>query len=201
MTAGRTVARGLLTVLVAAAPAVLLAACGGESRSSERPVGTPENPAVAQPFPGGGEPAARPRSRRETSPTPSFDRVVESQKRRPRKRFSPCNLVTSKQAREILGAAVLQPREAPQGPTCIYRTRSGERFVTLAVQSAAIADLRRHLRRAQRFEVGSRRAYCGTLGQPVLHVALGGGRVLTVAAPCDTARRFAATALSASSAE
>lgn len=186
----------ILPALLMAATAVSVAACGGDPEPSGGPAGSPENPAIAQPAPGGGEPTERSRPRPETGRDPGYDAIVTRQRRRPRERFTPCNLVTRSQARAILGAAVLQPREAPQGPTCIYRTRASTQFVTLAVQPGEIRQLTRHLRRMQRFEIASRRAYCGTLGQPVLYVALGGRRVLSVSAPCDTARRFASTALS-----
>ncbi len=184
-------------VLAALAATMALVACGGDGSESRSPtpVGTPENPAVAKSSPGGGEPTQeRPPARGRTD-SPSYDDIVKSQRRKPRERFTPCNLVTKTQAQAILGAAVLQPQEAPQGPTCIYRTRTASKFVTVAVQSAQMADLKRHLRGVQRVQVGSRVAYCGKAGQPVLHVPLGGSRVLSISAACETARRFASTAL------
>lgn len=196
MTASRTTARRVLTVLFAVPAPVLLAACGSDAQSSGRPVGTPENPAVGQRLPGGGEPTEASAPRRGTAQTPSYDGVVKSQKRRPRERFTPCNLVTKTQARAILGAAVHEPSEAPQGPTCIYRTGTGSNFVTLALQSADMADLKRHLRGVKRVEVSSRVAYCGKVGQPVLYVPLSGGRVLSIFASCKTAQQFASIALS-----
>jgi hypothetical protein len=107
----------------------------------------------------------------------------------------PCTLVTRAQAQALVGAPILQPLQATQGPTCIYRSRSGTRFVTLAVQRADFGALRAQLRHPRRIAVSSRTGYCGRLGHPMLLVALSSGRVLGIAAPCSLAVRFAARAL------
>ena len=95
------------------------------------------------------------------------------------------------------GRPVQAPVEAPQGPTCIYRPREGERLrhrgdagdaTFEPAQAAACAELRR-------VAVSDRIAYCGTYGQPMLYVPLPRGRVLSIAAPCDVAQRFAAQAI------
>lgn len=107
----------------------------------------------------------------------------------------PCTLVTREQAQALVGAPILQPLQASQGPTCIYRSRSGKRFVTLAVQSADLGALRSRLRHPRRIDVSNRIGYCGRLGGPMLVVGLSAGRVLGIAAPCSLAIRFAARAL------
>jgi hypothetical protein len=108
----------------------------------------------------------------------------------------PCSLVTRSQAARIIGGPVLEPLQAPQGPTCIYRSRSGKRFVTLAVQTVDFAKLKRQVRNSRRISVSDRPGLCGTVGQPMLYVPLSARRVLSVSAPCGVATRFAATAVS-----
>jgi hypothetical protein len=173
----------------------LLAACDGDSRS-EHPPGSPENPLVARNEPGTpangrlNEAAAR-----DAAPRPGYEELLERQSRSPARRFSPCSLVTAPEARAIVGGPIRAPLEAPQGPTCIYQTRAGDAFVTLAVQSVEFGELRRQMRRSRRIEVAERGAYCGTHGQPVLYLPVRGGRVLSIAAPCAVAREFAARAV------
>lgn len=196
MSERRTVSRGILRVLCAVAAPVLLAACGNDERPSAGPVGTPENPAVARPQARETEPAKRRPSGARATPKPGYESLVGSQKSRPSQRFTPCNLVTRTQAQAILGSPILTPREASLGPTCIYQTPRATKFVTLAVQSADMADLKHRLHAIRRVEISSRPAYCGRLGQAVLYVPLGGIRVLSISAPCPTAQRFAAIALS-----
>jgi hypothetical protein len=106
----------------------------------------------------------------------------------------PCSLVTKTQARAIVGAPILEPLQAPQGPTCIYRTKSGKPYVTLAVQTVSFAKLRKQIRRTRTVSIASRTAYCGTYGGPMLYLPVAGGRVLSIAAPCAMAQRFAAKA-------
>jgi hypothetical protein len=155
-----------------------LAGCGG---AAPEPPGSPANPLVAQA--GSGEPSA----------AAGYQALVERQSRTPRRRFAPCNLVTRAQAQGILGARVQAPLEAPQGPTCIYRSPGA--FVTLAVQSAPFAPIKRRLRDPRRIRVAGRTAYCGFEAQAVLYVPLAGGRTLSVGARCPIARRFAAAAV------
>jgi hypothetical protein len=106
----------------------------------------------------------------------------------------PCLLVTKTQAKEIVGAPILEPLQAPQGPTCIYRTKSRKTYITLAVQTVDFAKLRKQIRNARSVSIASRTAYCGTYGKPMLFLPVAGGRVLSIAAPCGTAQRFAAKA-------
>jgi hypothetical protein len=124
-----------------------------------------------------------------------YEGLLAQQKANKGHRFTPCNLVSEARAAKILGGPIQQPLLAPQGPTCIYRSRDGKGFVTVAVQVASFKQLESHVREAQRFNVSGRSATCGKLGQPVLYVGLKSGRVLSVAAPCDIARQFAASAV------
>ena len=192
---------------------LLLAACGGDPAPSEPAPGTPENPLVAGTEGGAatGEPGAegtatKPRTKtaapggaqkRATTPgagsAPGYAELLGRQSRRPRSRFAPCNLVTEARAQAIVGAPMQAPLEAPQGPTCIYRTRTGGRFITLAVQNTPVRALRPRLRHARELVVSGRPAYCA--GGSTLFVPLARSRVLAVAAPCSLARRFAAEAV------
>jgi hypothetical protein len=103
--------------------------------------------------------------------------------------------VTARQAHAILGVPLREPTEAPQGPTCIYRTRTGRTFVTVALQSVDFKTLRPQLHLRHRVDVSNRTAYCGTFGQPMLYVPLSQGRVLMVAAQCSVAKQFALRAV------
>jgi hypothetical protein len=106
----------------------------------------------------------------------------------------PCSLVTKTQAAAIVGGSILEPLEAPQGPTCIYQTKSGKPYVTLAVQTVDFAKLRKQIRDERAVAIASRTAYCGTYGKPMLFLPVSGGRVLSITAPCSMAQRFAAKA-------
>jgi hypothetical protein len=208
-----------LSVLVAAAG--LLTACGGHDEKSSAAPGSPKNPLVAQSDStqdagrskdagrkneagrtgggtrnGGSEKSTGPAgASRGTGTGPGYKDLVDRQQRKPQRRFTPCNLVTKSQARAIVGAPVRDPLEAPQGPTCIYRTTKGKGFVTVAVQSLSFKKLKPRLRQSRRVTVSRRTAYCGQYGQAMLYVPLSGGRVLSVAGPCPVARRFAAAAV------
>ena len=103
--------------------------------------------------------------------------------------------MTKAQAGAIVGAPLQDPLEAPQGPTCIYRSQDGKRFVTLAVQSVPFSKLKHQMHKRQQVAVSNKTAFCGMLGQPILYVPLSGSRVLSVAAPCQVARKFAARAV------
>lgn len=132
----------------------------------------------------------------ESSPkTSGYQGIVAGQSRKSKSRFTPCNLVTKSQAEAIIGTTILEPLEATQGPTCIYRTKSSKSFVTVAVQRVNFKKIRPQIRQPERISIASRTAYCGTFGQPMLYMPLSGGRVLSIAAPCDTARQFALRAI------
>jgi hypothetical protein len=190
--------RPLCPILITVAVALLTGCGGGEPEPAP---GSPGNPLRAQRSPERTLPATRVHEANgKAEPTakipgkPGYRKLLERQARRPRKRFTPCSLVTVAQARTIIGGPILTPLEAPQGPTCIYRPQSGKSFITVAVQTAALSKLRRQLPKAQRVSVGGRVAYCGRLGQPVLYMEISATRVLSISAPCDTARQFAAKA-------
>jgi hypothetical protein len=109
---------------------------------------------------------------------------------------NPCTLVSVSEAEAITGGPITGRVEAPLGPTCIYRRGSPKAAITLAVESTSFASVTREMTKPARILVKGRRAYCGKLGTQMLFVPLPDGTVLTVAAPCAVARRFAATALS-----
>jgi hypothetical protein len=175
--------RGLCLVLLASA-ATCLGACGGDEPANSAAPGTPENPLIAQQ-------SADSRG----SETPNYRSLVEAQSQEPDSSFTPCNLVTRARAGEIMGAELEQPLEAPQGPTCIYRSRRGTDLVTVSVQALDFDSVRPQLRRPEQVGVADRIAYCGQHGQPMLYLPLSGGRVLAIAGECAVARRFAASAL------
>jgi hypothetical protein len=172
------------TLVLVAAAGLALGGCGDDGGSAPAaPKGSPSNPLVGKPTESSQEGAA-----------PSYQRLLAAQESDPRSSFTPCGLVSEAEARAILGP-VEEPLEAPQGPTCIYRSRDGSSFVTLALQNADMSALKRQLRSRQAVDVAARTAYCGNHGQPTLYLPLGGGRVLSVAGQCEDARRFAARAL------
>jgi hypothetical protein len=177
-------ALGCLTVVV------LLAGCGSEPAA---PAGSPDNPLKARAASTDNSSAREPG--KAAAAKPGYKGLLTRQTKEPGHRFSPCSLVTQAQARTILGGPVALPSEAPQGPTCIYRTEKGNGFVTLAVQSADFAKAKRRLRKATKVDLGSRTGLCGTYGRPTLYAPLSQGRVLAVAAQCDVATRFAAQAV------
>jgi hypothetical protein len=180
---------GLIAVVTAA---TVLSACGGSEHSAAP--GTPQNPLIAQPTKETSSGRSN-EARAQSSEQPNYQNLVSRQSSRPTSRFTPCNLVSRAQASSILGAAVVAPVEAPQGPTCIYRSRRGNQFVTLAVQKLDLGRLRKQMHKPQTVAVASHTGYCGTYGQPTLYVGLSRRRVLTVAAPCRVAKGFAARAV------
>jgi hypothetical protein len=107
----------------------------------------------------------------------------------------PCSLVTKAQAQSIIGVPILEPLEAPQGPTCIYQSKTRKQYVTLTVQNTDFARLKAQVRKRREVAVSTRTAVCGTYGRPMLYLPLNGGRVLSVAGRCGIASRFAATAV------
>ena len=174
-----------------------VAACGGASTPPPAP-GSPEKPLVAGQTPPGATAAGARSGEAPARGTPArlgYQVLVKEQSRQPRRRFTPCNLVTEKQAQAIVGAPMRDPIEAAQGPTCIYRSADGKSFVTLAVQSLDFDAIKPRLRLRHRVEVADRAAYCGTYGQPMLYVPLSRERVLSVGGRCAIARQFALRAV------
>jgi hypothetical protein len=130
-----------------------------------------------------------------TSTDPGYQKLLEQQTRKPASRFTPCNLVRRSEAAAILGVAVRPLVEAPQGPTCIYRSAKGRGFITVSVQKAALSKLRKQLRHAKPVAVAQRDSVCGTVGRPLLYVPVSSARVLVVTAPCQVAKQFASAAV------
>ena len=164
--------------------AALLAGCGGGD-TPPSPPGSPEKPLAAKrPDPG----AAHARE-------PGYQTLIERQSSKPGGRFSACSLVTRAQAQTIIGKPIALPFEAPQGPTCIYRTAKGEGLVTVAVQDGDFRKLERQVQQATEVKLGGRVGTCGQYGQPTLFLPVSDGRVLAIAARCDVAKRFATRAV------
>jgi hypothetical protein len=182
------------TILPLLAACLLVGACGGQSEptATKASAGSSDNPLAGKIDDG---PSPYKSEAAEATPAPGYDKILEQQTEKPRSEFTPCNLITRKQAQVILGGAVKAPVEAPQGPTCIYRAQDGSSFVTIAVQALELDRARRLLREPSRLDVGGRRGFCGVVGHPTLYLELSKVEVLTVAAPCKVARRFAAQAL------
>jgi hypothetical protein len=181
---------GLIALMTVAG---LVAACGGGDGHAAAP-GTPQNPLIAKPT----QDTDTCRSNEASaggSTQPGYQKLVERQTSRPASRFTPCNLVTRAQASAIIGGPVMAPVEAPQGPTCIYRSAQKKAFVTLAVQKLDVGRLRKQMHRPHAVGISDHTAFCGTYGQQVLYVSLSRGRVLSVGAPCPLAKGFAVRAV------
>lgn len=193
----RGAGRHTLSRFLVVAAAAAVTACGGDDGSArtEAPLGSPRNPIVAQ-LPADRSDPDRGRQRPPTNGKPGFRELVDRQSERPATRRSPCELVTKAQAQSILGTRILDPFEAPQGPTCIYRDRTGKIFVSLSVEKRDIDALRKEVKRSVRIEVGGRTGYCASYGRPMLFRELPRGRVLTVSGQCGVAKRFASRAVS-----
>jgi hypothetical protein len=168
----------------------LLAGCGGSDEPPPAPLGSAENPIEAT-APSNGEPTS------ETAGEPGFEQIIEQQGEAPAKqdRANPCAWVTKREAQAILGAKLLDPVVAPQGPTCIYRDRAGKSFATISIQAQPFDRLRKQVKRAQEVQVSDATGYCGMHGQPVLYLRLAADRVLSVTAPCEIATRLARQAV------
>jgi hypothetical protein len=186
----RSVMRIAAVVLTVAAAGVL-GGCGDDgSAAGKASVGSAESPLKAT------VPENSTSESASGKVKPGYQALVDEQTSRPRKRFTPCNLVTGSQAAAIVGRKLQEPIESPQGPTCVYRSQDGRSFVTLAVQASTdFPRIKRAIRGRERVDVLTHSAYCGNYGQPMLYVPLSRGRLLSVAGQCDVARKFAAKAL------
>ena len=185
-----------LRILIPAAAALLLTACGsGGGGAATAPSGSAANPLHSTTTPktasGRSNEASGSAGSKAGSKAGEQSAVAEAGVQGAV--AAPCGLVSRSQASAIVGERVSTPRSAAQGPTCIYRSRKS--FVTVAVQTLDFAKLKPRLGRPQRVNVSSRTGYCGNYGQQMLYVPLHGGSVLTVAAPCAQAQRFAALAV------
>jgi hypothetical protein len=107
----------------------------------------------------------------------------------------PCKLVSQARAQAILGRPIATPQVAPLGPTCIYQPTGAKTFVTLTLEGIKLAQLEPHIRHLTRFKLEGRTGYCGAYGQTTTFVPLASHKVLTITAPCDIGRLFAASAL------
>jgi hypothetical protein len=174
----------LIALLTATA---LLSACGGQA-AKPGPAGSRDNPLV-------GKPTKTTADGRSNEAAAATDAASVSGAERSISGTAPCRLVSRTQARAILGAPIQAPLEAPQGPTCIYRTKTGKGYVTLAVQPLDFTTLTRRVQQRERLDIARRAAYCGMNGQPMLYAQVARGWVLSIAAPCRVARQFAAKAL------
>jgi hypothetical protein len=109
--------------------------------------------------------------------------------------LNPCRLVSLAEAHTITGGSVQSASEAPLGPTCVYQLSGKEPDITLAVESAKLAQATHGMRPRRTVTVGGHTALCGRLGVQMLFVPLTGGRLLNVTAPCSIAQQFAGHAL------
>jgi hypothetical protein len=103
----------------------------------------------------------------------------------------PCRLLSRSTVQRVVGESFESPREAPQGPTCIYERRNGGEFITVAVSALDLAAVKRSAGARGAVEVADRSAFCGERGRSALYVPLSGSRALVVGAPCDVASRLA----------
>jgi|tagenome__1003787_1003787.scaffolds.fasta_scaffold20639960_2 hypothetical protein len=178
--------------------ALALSACGSE-QAAKAPAGSVSNPLVSGADPNNG---VQPDAPGQVSVKPNYKALVTKQSNSNRTAAaadSPCGLVTKHQAQLAIRTRLIDPMEAPQGPTCIFRDRAGKTFVTLAVQPTPFAQIRKQIHRIHKVSVASRPAYCGVQGAPVLVVPLAHGRTLSVSAQCKIAMglaRFAVPRLS-----
>jgi hypothetical protein len=105
--------------------------------------------------------------------------------------------VSAAQAQTITGERLVSKREAPLGPTCVFKFKGRLQIVTIVVERASIQKLAGPMKSRVHVSVAGLPGYCGSLGSPILFVALRSGGVLSVTAPCRIAEGFAAAALAA----
>ncbi len=189
---------GVPAALVAAALA--LTACGGGDdpvatgggETSDHALGGPKNPIAASTPDAQALEKAREKGHFNESEPPREDgQPAVAETAGP----GPCELVPTATVRTILGGPVAKPTEAPQGPTCIYRTRSGKGFLTVSLATIGADRTRAQIKGIPAVSVSGRKGYCRRPDRMALHVPLSDGRMLTVGAPCSTARAFAVKAL------
>lgn len=212
------VTRKSACLLLPAAAALLLGACGGSSPSSSSSASfaNPAIPAGAAASSGAvarsgvqagrgvtpiskllGADQVRPTRRRPIRARAQAGMIDDEVSTTGAKPLDPCSLVTRAQAQAILGHAVGQPVDAPEGPTCIYTAQGFKGPITLAVVATDFLSVKpqAQLRDRMSVTVGGHAAYCGVAGTPTMVVPLSPGKFLTVAAPCPIAASFAAAAL------
>jgi hypothetical protein len=185
--------RPATALLLGAATALAMTACGGGARSPHDGAAR-AGTRIAGPPPGQ---AARPRAvSRTAGPVRAHGPKDEEHSGDAARPLRPCTLVTRTEARAILGRAITGAIEAPQGPTCVYSAQGAHQPVTLAVQSTGLRALERRKGVAvASLTLHGHRAYCVKDGGLTMFVPLSGERFLSVTAPCPIAARFAAKAL------
>jgi hypothetical protein len=107
----------------------------------------------------------------------------------------PCGLVPLGEAQSITGGEIAGRVEAPLGPTCIYHLSNSKADITMAVESMSFSQVTHQLSSRKPVDIAGRHAFCGKLGNQMLFVPLGSGKLLNVTAPCAIAQQFAARAL------
>jgi hypothetical protein len=181
----------ILIATLAIGVAIPAAAAGGAIFITDGPPGSPDNPLTAPPLDPQVVAAAEAKGHLNEARAPSAQDVQEEALS-----HRPCELVSAGDASGILGATVKAPKEAPLGPTCVYRTESVENFVTVALQSISGDELKATIKGLEQHDVAGKSGYCLQSAASTFYVPLSGGRVLTVgAAECDVAEKFAAKAL------
>jgi hypothetical protein len=182
-----------LIAMVAIGVAIPVAAAGASMLIAEGPPGSPDNPLAAPPLDPHVVAAADAKGHLNEARAPSARDVQEEALT-----HRPCDLVSAGEASGILGGSVKAPKEAPLGPTCVYRTEAVESFVTVALQSMGGDHVKATIKGLDRHDVAGKSGYCLQSAASTFYVPLSGGRVLTVgAAECEVAEKFAAKALGA----
>jgi len=108
------------------------------------------------------------------------------------KPIKPCNLVTRKEAKAILGGTV-KMEEHQQGPTCVY-TSSG-REITMAVMELPLKPLVSGARKSTPLTIRGHQAYCIRYETTSVVTGVGHGKILQVTGPCQADVRFVSAAL------
>jgi hypothetical protein len=194
----------VVAAVAATLPALLATGCGGTDAGGAHQAGIAAADAAVVPMAGGGV-SATGTARAKADPVSQHPKVQVARRQsgqvddesnetgaKPQK---PCTLVTRAEAAAILHRRIARMTTGAQGPTCIYQPAGGGRVVTLAVQSADFAAIRRQGHLVSSRGVGGHRAYCIRLGSETTYVPLSGHRVLTITASCPVGARFAARAL------
>ena len=183
---GRAARRVRRAVQARAAAGQPGAPAGRAGAAGRRHLGAPQR---GRPGRQGRRPAPRARRPR---PTPSRATRSSSSARAasPRSRFTPCNLVTKAQARRDRRRAAAGSARGAPGPDVHLPLAGRQALRDAGGPVRAVREAQAPAAQAPaRSTSPTRTAYCGTLGQPMLYVPLSGGRVLSVAAPCQVAQR------------
>jgi hypothetical protein len=109
--------------------------------------------------------------------------------------LNPCTLVTRAEAGKIVGQPIVGLRQAPQGPTCVYRARKTKSLITMAIQLMPFDPKKQRATDVTRVTLRGHKAYCVKRGSLAMLVPLAAGHVLNVTAPCPIAAGFASKAL------